>query len=98
MAYRVLFGSKAARQFRKFTPALQQRIRELLTDVAKDPYAKSLILSSDLAHLRYIKFLHQGTSYRIVFKVSEEHQEIGVIFLGTRQNFYRDLKRYLRSS
>jgi mRNA-degrading endonuclease RelE of RelBE toxin-antitoxin system len=36
--------------------------------------------------------------YRIVFKVSEEHQEIGVIFLGTRQNFYRDLKRYLRSS
>ncbi|MCL6642936.1 MAG: hypothetical protein K6T71_06405 [Candidatus Bipolaricaulota bacterium] len=35
--------------------------------------------------------------FRIVFKVSEEHQEIGVLFLGTRQNFYRDLKRYLRS-
>lgn len=69
----------------------------MLADVAKEPYAKSLILSADLAHLRYIKFSHQGTPYRVVFKVSEAGKEIGVLFLGTRQNFYRDLKRYLRS-
>nr|BAL56337.1 plasmid stabilization system protein [uncultured Acetothermia bacterium]BAL60122.1 plasmid stabilization system protein [Candidatus Acetothermum autotrophicum] len=97
MAYRVLFGSKAARQFKKLTPALQQKVRDLLTDVAAEPYLKSFILSADLARLRYIKFSYQGVPYRIVFTVSEERQEIGVLFLGTRQNFYRDLKRYVRS-
>ena len=97
MVYQVLFGSKAARQFKKLEPALQQKIRELLATIAREPYAKSLILSADLAHLRYIKFSHQGTPYRIVFKVSEANKEIGVLFLGARQNFYRDLKRYLRS-
>lgn len=96
MAYRVLFGSKAAKQFKRLAPILQQKIRESLEELQQDPHLKSLILSADLSHLRYVKFSHQGVPYRIVFKLSAEVQEIGVIFLGTRQNFYRDLRRYLR--
>lgn len=97
MPYRILLGSKATKQFKKLAPVLQQRVREILKDLEQQPHSKSFILSADFSHLRYVKFSHQGVPYRIVLKVSEENQEIGVIFLGTRQNFYRDLRRYLRS-
>lgn len=96
MVYRVLLGSKATRQFKQLPPMVQQKIRETLEELRTDPQQKSLILSGDLSHLRYVKLSHQGVPYRIVFKVSEEDREIGVIFWGTRQNFYRDLRRYLR--
>lgn len=96
MPYRVVLGSKATRQFKRFPSPIRQKIRETLVDLQRDPYSKSLILSADLFRLRYRKLTHQGVPYRVVFKISDKEQEIGVIFLGTRQNFYRDLKRYLR--
>ena len=33
--------------------------------------------------------------YRIVYDISEKSKEVLIIFLGTRENFYKELKRYL---
>ena len=39
--------------------------------------------------------MHKRVGYRIVYDVSDERKEVLIIFLGTRENFYKELKRYL---
>jgi len=95
MSYRVLLGSKAARQVGKLDRGAQKKLKEALKQLKEEPQRESLILSGELSHLRYIKISHSGTQYRAVFKLDFQRKEIGVIFLGSRENFYRELKRYL---
>ena len=45
--------------------------------------------------LRYVKIKHKSVEYRAVYDINDEHKEVLIIFLGTRENFYKELKRYL---
>ena len=47
------------------------------------------------AGLRYLKTVHKGVMYRVVYDISEKSKEVLIIFLGTRENFYKELKGYL---
>ncbi|MFQ6116833.1 MAG: type II toxin-antitoxin system RelE/ParE family toxin [Candidatus Bipolaricaulia bacterium] len=96
MSYQVLLGSRAAKQLRRLDKRAQERLKEALEQLKEEPQKRSFILSGDLPHLRYIKVSHGGIQYGVVFKLDSQRGEIGVLFLGTRQNFYRELKRYLR--
>ena len=47
------------------------------------------------AELRYIKISHAGVQYRAVYDISEDKKEVLVIFIGSRENFYKELRKFL---
>lgn len=44
--------------------------------------------------LRYIKIFHAGVQYRAVYDIAKGKKEVLVIFIGSRENFYEELRRF----
>jgi len=38
---------------------------------------------------------HKAVEYRIVYDINDEKKQVVIIFLGTQENFYKELRRYL---
>ena len=94
MSYNVFLSNKAGKQYKKLDLHIRDKIKSKLNGLKKHPH-KAFTLSGKYAGLRYQKIVHKGVMYRIVYDISEERKEVLVIFLGTRENFYKELKRYL---
>ena len=60
----------------------------ILDGLKKHPY-KAFTLSGKYVGLRYLKIVHKGVMYRIVYDISEERKEVLIIFLGTREIFIK---------
>jgi len=54
-------------------------------------------LTGDLAGVRVHKFGHMGQLYLLAYETDEKAQVITIYAIGGRENFYRDLKAYLKS-
>jgi len=94
MSYKVFLSNKAGKQYKKFDSYVRDKIKSNLDGLKQHPH-KAFTLSGKYAGLRYLKIIHKGVMYRIVYDISEERKEVLIIFLGTRENFYKELKRYL---
>ena len=94
MSYRVFLSSKAGKQYKKLDPHIRDTIKSNLDGLKQHPH-KAYTLSGKYAGLRYLKIIHKGVNYRIVYDVFDEKKEVLIIFLGTRENFYKELRRYL---
>ena len=94
MSYKVFLSNKAGKQYKKLDSHIRDKIKSSLDRLKKQPH-KAFTLSGKYASLRYLKIVHKGVMYRIVYDISEKSKEVLIIFLGTRENFYKELKRYL---
>jgi len=94
MSYRVFLSNKAGKQYKKLDPYIRDKIKSKLDGLKQHPQ-KAFTLSGKHAGLRYLKIIHKGVRYRIVYDISDERKEVLIIFLGTRENFYKELRRYL---
>ncbi len=94
MSYQVSFSRKAKKQYKSLDQHIKKKIKHNLRQLEETPY-KGFILSGKYAALRYIKISHKGVDYRTVYDISEDEKLALVIFLGTRENFYKELRRYL---
>lgn len=45
--------------------------------------------------LRYVKIIHAGVEYRAVYDIAKDKKEVLIIFIGSRENFYKELRRFL---
>lgn len=52
-------------------------------------------LKEDLKDFKSHDFKFQGVSLRICYAYHEEDNHIVFVYFGTRQNFYKEVKRYL---
>ena len=94
MKYKVYLGRRAKKQYKRLNDRIQKKIKEELLELEEEPYKKGFFLSGRYSGLRYLKISHAGVQYRAVYDMSEE-REILVLYLGTRENFYKELRRYL---
>ena len=94
MSYKVFLSKKAGKQYKKLDSHIRDKIKSNLDRLKKHPH-KAFSLSGKYTSLRYLKIVHKGVMYRIVYDISEKSKEVLIIFLGTRENFYKELKRYL---
>lgn len=94
MIYNVFLSNKAGKQYKKLDSHIRDKIKSNLDGLRKHPH-KAFTLSGKYAGLRYLKIVHKGVMYRIVYDISEKSKEVLIVFLGTRENFYKELKRYL---
>lgn len=78
-------------------PQLIKAIMHHLQSLLHDPFIGNQN-KGDLKDTYSVDFRHQKTTYEIAYKINEETDVILIILIGTRENFYEELKRYIRSS
>ncbi len=97
--YELLFSPAAERYFKKLKEkALKEVFKGALLRIAEDPYCGSPKLG-DLSGFYGYDLRYRKTSYEIAYAIRENNGEkVIVVLAGTRENFYEELKRYLKVS
>lgn len=86
MSYKVIIPPDVKKQIAKFHPALKQKIRATLDDLALDPY-QGKALKEDLAGL----YSCRVTRYRIIYSIHHNILEVHVIAIGHRRRVYQEI-------
>jgi mRNA-degrading endonuclease RelE of RelBE toxin-antitoxin system len=94
MSYSIFLSRKAEKQYKKLDLQISNRIKHKLNILKQYPH-KGFALSGKYTGLRYLKVIYKRVEYRVVYDISDESKEVLIIFLGTRENFYKELRRYL---
>ena len=87
---------KFNRTKKKLPPALKAEVNRQVQMICRTPgigVKKRQDLSGVLVH----KFRLAGQLYLLAYLVDEEEEVVTLLALGGRENFYRDLKQYLKS-
>ena len=88
----------AARYLKKLKDkALKEKFRQEIKAIQEDPGIGE-IKSGDLAGVCCRDIYHQKTNYELAYTLIEQDGETVVVILaGTRENFYEELKRNMKS-
>ena len=95
MKFDVYLSSRAKKQYKRFDAHIRHKLGAKLLELEKDPSEKGSLLQGLSRGLRYIKIFHAGVQYRAVYDISKDKKEVLVIFIGSRENFYKELIRFL---
>ncbi len=85
----IIFLRQAHHFIRKADKPLRQRIKAEILRIKQNPFLSDK-LHGKLKHIYSHHFSFKGTHYRIAYKVVDN---IIVIMISSRENFYRDLSR-----
>lgn len=95
MKYDVYLSPRAKKQYKRFDAHIKHEIRSGLLELEENPHQKGSLLQGFSHGLRYIKVFHAGVQYRAVYDQKDDKKEVLVIFIGSRENFYKELRRFL---
>lgn len=83
----IVFLRQAHRFIKKADKALKEKIKDAVLKISKNPTAGER-LTGKLKKLRSHHFHFVRTRYRIAYEV---RNDLIIVAIGTRENFYRDL-------
>jgi len=95
MKYDVYLSSQANKQYKKFDAHIRHKFRTELLELEEHPSEKGNLFQGFSHGLCYIKIFHAGVQYRAVYDIEKNKKEVLVIFIGSRENFYKELRRFL---
>ena len=95
MKYDVYLTPRAKRQYEKFDGHIRHKIKTELLELEEESDEKGNLLQELRARLRYKRIFHAGVEYRAVYDIAKDKKEVLVMFIGSRENFYKELKRFL---
>ena len=76
--------------------AMKKAFQDALGDILADPYI-GFIKKGDLAGIYSYDIIYRKVNYELAYTIIEKkNKKIVVIMAGTRDNFYEQLKRYLK--
>ena len=89
-------AGKALLKIRKTDKGLYEKINDAITNICLDPYSGEA-KRGDLKGFFSLDIFHQGTNYELCYTIKEDENGnlIVIILVGTREDFYSELKRYL---
>ena len=93
--YAVVLAPSAHRLYKKFEPALQDRIKEEVQKVARSPQSAPA-LDPPFQGLRTHHFHFHKAEYRIAYRVREDKRQVEIVLVKTRERFYEVLARLIR--
>ena len=76
---------------------LKLAFQKAIDDIIQNPYIGDP-KTGDLSGVYCCDFFYNKTNYELAYTIIEENDETVVVILaGTRENFYDELKRYMKS-
>jgi len=87
----------AARYLKKLKEKpLKDKFQAVIDQLLLDPYVGEP-KPGDLSGIYCCDIFHNKTNYELAYTIIEEEDETVVVILaGTRENFYEELKRYMK--
>jgi len=92
--YEVLIPKSVIKEIKRLGKPVAQKVKKAIGDIAENPYLGEP-LKGDLADIRKWVIKDRGIQYRIAYEIYEDRVEVKIIRVGTRENFYEELKRRL---
>ena len=79
---------------------LKNKFKEAFTEIQLNPFEAGEAKKGDLAGVYGYDIYHNGTNYEIAYTVEldEKGNLVLIILAGTREQFYEELKRYIKAS
>jgi mRNA-degrading endonuclease RelE of RelBE toxin-antitoxin system len=96
MSFSLKTSSKFARIAKKLPVELKAALDRQVRAISENP-AIGKMKTGDLAGVRVHKFGFYGSLYLVAYEVDEENETIYIYAVGGHEDFYRDLKKYLKS-
>ena len=95
--YEIRFTKAAEKYFKKIKEKnLKKSFHAALLEISADPYIGQM-KSGDLTGVYCYDVFYKRANYEIAYQIFEDGSRVVVIILaGTRENFYEELKRYLK--
>ena len=93
--YRVVMAPSAHKRYKKFDPRVKEKVRQQAVILAQEPY-RCEELTGPLKGIRSYHFAHEGTQYRIAYRIVEDRGQIEILLVKSRESFYRALRQILR--
>jgi len=90
---KVIQSRSFEQQVKKFTPAQKAILDEQIKSILKNPDMGDE-KKGGLREIYVHKFKIKTIQYLLAYRINEEKLEL--IMIGTHQNYYRDLKKYLK--
>jgi len=90
--FEVVVLSSASRQLKKFDKAVRNAIIAGMEKIAENPYTGDR-LKGNLATIYSYHLNVANVEYRIAYQIREQEIVVIVLQIGTRENFYEELKK-----
>ncbi len=81
---------------KKLPPTLREEIDQQVDRICEDPSIGTQ-KSGDLRRVWVHKFSFVGQQYLLAYAIDEDKMTVTLLAIGGHQNFYRDLKKYLKA-
>ncbi|MCD6472634.1 type II toxin-antitoxin system RelE/ParE family toxin [Candidatus Aerophobetes bacterium] len=95
MSYEIKLGTRATSQLKKLDLHIKEIVKRKLRDnLTLNPH-RCPLLSGKYSSLRRIAFSTPGGEYRAIYTIREDKKRVVVLFVGARENFYKEFERYL---
>lgn len=96
--YEIRFSPKAEKFLNKIKDKkLKEKFHQAIIALAKNPFIGQA-KKGDLAGIYSYDVYYNKTNYEISYGIYEkEDKKVIIILIGTRENFYNELKKYIKS-
>jgi len=95
--YEVFLESKAKKIVKKLPQKLQEIIDTEIEKIRHNPFLGEA-KKGDILGIKVHKFKFFALQILIAYEVDEKRKQIIIYLIGPHENFYRDLKKYLKSN
>lgn len=90
--YQLSISNRAKKDLKQLDKPVLKAALTILEDIAERPH-EGEPLRGNLSHLKKRSFSHMGNEYRIAYQIYESFIKVKVFKIGSRENFYDELKR-----
>ncbi len=94
----VIYTPAAEKYFKKLKDQkLLNLYKNIISDIRSNPFSGNA-KSGDLKGLYSYDIYYNGNNYELAYRIVklEDDKTIVVLMAGTRENFYKELKRYMK--